>query len=129
MMKKIMILIGSLLSINSFAQKGPDAIVGKWMNVPKQNTIIEVYKSLGKYEGKISWTKEPNDKKPVGYVILRKLEYNPIKKIWENGEIKEPGSGVVYDARVKIKSDGLLEVHGYMGFKFLGKKKSFRRVK
>jgi uncharacterized protein (DUF2147 family) len=103
--------------------------VGRWINVPKQNTIIEVFKASRGYEGKIAWTKTPDKRKPVGYIILRKLEYNPIKKIWENGEIKEPGSGITYDATAKIKSDGLLEVHGYMGFKFLGKKKSFRKVK
>ena len=128
-MKKLLLLITVLLSLKSFSQKGADAIVGKWMNVPRENTIIEVFKSNGKYEGKITWTKEPNNKKPVGYVILKKLEYNPIKKIWENGVVRDPGSGITYDATVKIKSDGLLEVHGYMGFKFLGKKKSFRRVK
>jgi hypothetical protein len=91
--------------------------------------MIEVYKINNQYQGKIVWTKFPDEKKPIGYIILQKLEYNPIKNIWENGIIKEPNSGFTYDATAKIKSDGLLEVHGYMGFKFLGKKKNFRKVK
>ena len=128
-MKRVFILFIFLSSLKAFSQKEADVILGKWMNVPKENTIIEVYKSNNQYMGKITWTKEPNEKKPIGYIILKRLEYNPIKRIWENGVVKEPNSGITYDATAKIKSDGLLEVHGYMGFKFLGKKKSFRRVK
>jgi uncharacterized protein (DUF2147 family) len=128
-MKRLWILFLILLSSKCFSQQEADAIIGKWMNVPKQNTTIEVFKINNQYQGKIVWTKTPDKKKPIGYIILQKLEYNPIKKIWENGVIKEPNSGITYDATAKIKSDGLLEVHGYMGFKFLGKKKSFRKVK
>jgi uncharacterized protein (DUF2147 family) len=128
-MRKLFLLFIILSSLKSFSQKEADAIVGKWINVPKQNTMIEVYKFNNEYRGKIVWTKTPDEKKPIGYMILQKLEYNPIRKFWENGVIKEPNSGITYDATAKIKPDGLLEVHGYMGFKFLGKRKNFRRVR
>ena len=127
-MKQLFIILAFFSSLKAFAQKEADAIVGKWINVPKENTIIEVYKYNNQYFGKITWTKEPDEKKPIDYIILKKLEFNPIKKIWENGEVKDPNSGITYDATAKVKPDGLLEVHGYMGFKFLGKKKSFKRV-
>ena len=128
-MKRLLIPAIILFSLKSFSQPQADAIIGKWINVPKQNTIIEVYKFNNEYRGKIVWTKTPDKKKPIGYLILQKLKYNPMRKFWENGEIKEPNSGITYDATAKIKPDGLLEVHGYMGFKFLGKKKNFRKVK
>jgi len=125
--KKLLPLFAILFSLQSFSQNA-DAIVGKWINVPRQNTIIEVFKSSGEYKGKIAWSND-NKKKPVGYIILVNLKYNSKRNTWENGKVKDPNSGMTYDATAKIKSDGLLEVHGYMGFKFLGKKKSFRRVK
>jgi uncharacterized protein (DUF2147 family) len=128
-MKRLLIPAIILFSLKSFSQPQADAIIGKWINVPKQNTIVEVYKFNNEYRGKIVWTKTPDKKKPIGYLILQKLEYNPIRKFWENGEIKEPNSGITYDATAKIKPDGLLEVHGYMGFKFLGKRKNFKRVR
>ena len=128
-MKRLLIPAIILFSLKSFSQPQGDAIIGRWINVPKQNTIIEVYKFNKEYRGKIVWTKTPDKRKPIGYLILQKLEYNPIRKFWENGEIKDPNSGITYDATAKIKPDGLLEVHGYMGFKFLGKKKNFRKVK
>jgi len=128
-MKRLLIPAIILFSLKSFSQPQGDAIIGRWINVPKQNTIIEVYKFNSEYRGKIVWTKTPDKKKPIGYMILQKLEYNPIRKFWDDGEIKEPNSGITYDATAKIKPDGLLEVHGYMGFKFLGKKKNFRKVK
>src|SRR6266496_1617601 len=128
-MKRLLIPAIILFSLKSFSQPEGDAIIGRWINVPKQNTIIEVYKFNSEYRGKIVWTKTPDKKKPIGYMILQKLEYDPVRKFWDNGEIKVPNSGITYDATARIKPDGLLEVHGYMGFKFLGKKKNFRKVK
>jgi uncharacterized protein (DUF2147 family) len=128
-MRKLFLLFIILSSLKSFSQKEADAIIGKWINVPKQNTIIEVYKFNNEYRGKIAWTKTPDKRKPIGYLILQKLEYNPVRKFWENGVVKEPNSGITYDATAKIKPDGVLEVHGYLGFKFLGKRKNFRKVK
>ena len=128
-MRKLFLLFIILSSLKSSSQKEADAIIGKWINVPKQNTIIEVYKFNNEYRGKIAWTKTPDKRKPIGYLILQKLEYDPMRKFWDNGVVKEPNSGITYDATAKIKPDGLLEVHGYMGFKFLGKRKNFRKVK
>ena len=128
-MKHLIFVLLVFTSSKSFSQKEGDAIIGRWINVPKQNTIIEVYKFNSEYRGKIVWTKTPDKKKPIGYMILQKLEYDPVRKFWDNGEIKVPNSGITYDATARIKPDGLLEVLGYLGFKFLGKKKSFRKVK
>jgi uncharacterized protein (DUF2147 family) len=128
-MKKLFLLFIILSSLKAFSQKEADAIIGKWINIPKQNTMIEVYKINNEYRGKIVWTKFPDEKKPIGFIILEKLEYNSKRKIWDNGEVKVPNSAINYDATARIKDDGTLEVNGYIGFKFLGKKKNFRKVK
>jgi uncharacterized protein (DUF2147 family) len=127
--KQLFLLFTILFSLKTFSQKGGDAILGKWINIPKQNTMIEVYKFNNEYRGKIVWTKAPDEKKPIGFIILKELEYNSKRKIWENGEVKVPNSAMSYDATARIKDDGTLEVNGYLGFKFLGKKKFFKRVK
>jgi len=31
-------------SLKSYSQNNADAIIGKWINIPKQDLIIEVYK-------------------------------------------------------------------------------------
>lgn len=111
----------------SSAQKA-DRIVGKWMKVPKEDMIIQVYKSGNEYKGKIAWTKTKDPDKKVGSIILDKLKYNPDSEVWEDGKIHDPRNGKTYTASVKIKPDGMLEMTGYLGFKFFGKKKEFRRL-
>ena len=127
-MKQIIILLTILISLKCYAQNNADAIVGKWLKIPKEDLIIEVYKTGNEYKGKITWTKNNDPKKPVGYVILENLKYNANKKMWKGGKIHDPNSGSTYDAEAKIKSDGTLEVLGYMGMKFLGSKKYFKKV-
>lgn len=129
LMKKIILLLLVLVSYSCYSQKNADAIIGKWLKMPKEDLIIEVYKVKDEYRGKISWTKNNDKKKPVGFVLLDKLKYNSKAKKWISGKIHEPDSGTTYTAEAKIKLDGTLEVHGYKGLKFLGTKKNFKRVK
>ncbi len=117
------------VSLQAFAQTGAESIVGKWMKLPKEDLVIEVYQTGSGYNGKISWVKPTDTTKEVGFLILENLAFNPEKKFWENGKIHSPGSGNVYSADATIKPDGTLEVLGYKGMKFIGKKKYFRRVK
>jgi len=127
-MKQLFLLFTIFSSLKTFSQKESDAIIGKWMNIPRQNTIIEVYKSNNEYQGKIVWSRNDDKRKPIGYIILEKLQYSPKEKIWENGRIHDPNSGSTYSATAKIKSDGTLEMNAYLGFKFLGTKKNFKKV-
>ena len=126
---KLTILVLVLLSAYVCrAQHSEGDILGKWINIPKENTIIEVYKINDEYKGKIVWTKDNDKKKPVNFVILEKLKYNAETMTWEDGRIHDPNSGSTYSASAKIESDGILKVHGYIGFKFLGTTKNFRKV-
>ena len=122
-------MIAILISCKCYSQNSQDAIIGKWLKTPKEDLIIQVYKTGNEYKGKITWSKNNDPKKPVGYVILEGLEYNKNRNMWKSGKIHDPNSGSTFDAEAKIKSDGTLEVLGYMGMKFLGTKKYFKRVK
>ena len=128
-MKQIIILLTIIFSLKCYSQNNPDAIIGKWLKTPNEDLIIEVFKTANEYKGKIAWAKDNDKKKPVGFVIVEKLKYNSKKKRWEKGKIHNPNSGNTYNATAKIKEGGTLEVFGYMGMKFLGKKKYFKKVK
>lgn len=128
-MKYILLILTIFFFSSIYAQDKADAVVGKWIRVPKEDMIIEVFKAGDEYKGKIAWTKDNDKKKPIGFVLLQKLNFNSRKKMWTNGKIKDPNSGKTYDAEAKIKEDGNLEVLGYMGMKFIGSKKEFKRVR
>src|SRR5688572_1571102 len=128
-MKQLIILLTILFSLKCYYQNNPDAIIGKWLKIPKEDLIIEVYKAGNEYKGKITWAKGKDKEKAVGSVILEKLKYNSKYKRWEKGKIHNPNSGSTYSAIAKIKADRTLEVHAYKGMKFIGKKKYFKKVK
>ena len=128
-MSQIVILLTVLFSLKTPSANNADIIMGKWINIPKENLIIEVYKLNNEYKGKINWAKDNDKKKPVGFIILDKLKYNAKSDIWENGKIHDPNTGRTYSATAKIKNDGTLEVLGYIGIKLFGTKKYFKRVK
>ena len=126
-MKKIILLFALFSSLNGKAQKA-DAITGKWMVIPKQNLIINVYKTGNTYTGKVNWVKDKERAQP-GFVILENLIYNEGSHTWDHGKIHNPSGSGTYSAVAKIKDDGTLDVHAYKGFKFLGTDKTFKRVK
>jgi uncharacterized protein (DUF2147 family) len=121
----LMMLISQLV----YSQSNSESIVGKWLKTPKEDLIIEVYKSQDSYDGKISWVKDNAAKKPIGFKIMEGLRYDAKKRIWEKGKISDPRSGKTYGARAKIKADGTLELRAYKGMTILGRKKDFIRVK
>ena len=128
-MNQIVILLALVFGLKTPAPDNADIILGRWINIPKENLIIDVYKSNNEYRGKISWGKDNDKKKPVGFVILDKLKYNSRNNIWENGKIHDPNTGRTYSAIAKIKSDSTLEVLGYIGLKIFGSKRYFKRVR
>lgn len=127
-MKGLLSILIVFSAYHCSAQNKEDAIIGKWLKTPKEDMIIEVYKLSNEFQGKIAWTKIKDQTRAVGFVILDKLKYDPKSNTWEDGNIHDPRSGKTYTASVQIKPDGMLEVNGYLGFKFFGKKKNFKRV-
>lgn len=128
-MKLILFLLVMFTTHNANRQPEADAIVGKWLKIPKKDMIIEVYKEEDEYKGKIHWTIDNNEKKPPGFLILEDLQYNSKKQLWEKGKVYDPLSGGVYTAIARLDEGGTLEVLGYKGMKFFGITKYFERVK
>jgi len=127
-MQQLFLLFCLFVVGKSYAQE-TGSITGRWLKTPKEDLIIEVYKSEDDYKGKIIWIKDTAANKQVGFQILEGLQFNRDKKIWANGRIRNPLSGSTYKATAKIRADGTLELLAYKGMKFIGKKKYFKRVK
>ena len=126
-MKYVLTILAFFTMHQAIAQSDADKIVGKWMKLPKEDLIIEVYSTGSGYNGKIEWSNDSTKQK--GFIILENLEFNEEDKTWENGKVIDPRSGSQYKAAAKLKAEGSLEVLGYKGIKMIGSKRSFRRVK
>lgn len=136
----ILIFLGVIL--NSQAQS-ENAIVGLWYNTEK-TAQIEIMKMGSEFIGKIIWLNNSNPEgKPatdkqnsdpklrnrplMGLVILDGLKY--VSGIWKGGDIYDPNSGKTYSCELKLKSEKVLEVKGYLGFSFVGKTVEWTRIK
>ena len=136
----ILIFLGVIL--NSQAQS-ENAIVGLWYNTEK-TAQIEIVKMGLEFIGKIIWLNNSNPEgKPatdkqnsdpklrnrplMGLVILDGLKY--VSGIWKGGDIYDPNSGKTYSCELKLKSEKVLEVKGYLGFSFVGKTVEWTRIK
>ena len=128
-MKYITLVLATFISFTVYAQTEADMIVGKWMKMPKEDLVIEVFSTGAGYSGKIQWSGKADSARQKGYLILENLQFDKDTRSWEDGKIYDPCSGSQYKAAAKLKADGTLEVLGYKGFKFIGSKKLFRRVK
>ena len=128
-MRWMILVMASLLSLTGYAQADADIIIGKWLKTSKEDLIIEVYKSGDEYQGKITWTRDSDSARLKGFQILEGLRYATEEKVWEGGKIHHPKSSGTYQATARIRSNGTLELLAYKGFKFIGRKKYFRRVK
>ncbi len=120
-----------------------NAILGLWHNTEK-TAQIQILKSGSEFIGKITWVKNPNsDGKPIldkqnsdpklrtrpvlGLSILDGLKYGG--GVWKDGEIYDPNSGKTYSCEVRLKSESVLEVKGYVGFSFVGRTVEWTRIK
>jgi len=134
----LLILLSTLfLQANSFANSGPDAIVGEWLSQEKDGKI-SIYKQGDKFYGKISWGKTPgkkdvNNPEPklknrdlIGLVILQDFKYTG--SAWEEGKIYDPKSGKTYDCILKVKDNNkVLEIRGYVGVPMFGRTATWTR--
>ena len=138
-MKTTFLLLFStlILHANSFANSGPDVILGEWLSQEKDGKI-SIYKQGDKYYGKISWGKTPgrkDTKNPdaklknrdlIGLVILQDFKYTG--SAWENGKIYDPNSGKTYDCILKVKDNNkVLDIRGYVGVPMFGRTATWTR--
>ncbi|MFD2935693.1 DUF2147 domain-containing protein [Spirosoma flavum] len=137
------------ISLSSLAPKAddPDALLGKWLSSKKRNQV-HIYKQGTKYFGKLVWMLEPNDpttnkpkldkenpdeklrSRPLMQVVLvTNLTYKG-NNVWGDGEIYNPEDGKTYNCEVTLKDANSIDLRGYvMGISFLGKSKTWTRVK
>ncbi|MFN3996345.1 DUF2147 domain-containing protein [Algoriphagus sp.] len=130
------------LALQSKAQS-ENKVLGLWYNTEK-TAQVEITKSGSEFIGKIVWLENPNpDGKPatdkenpdpklkqrplMGLSLLKGLKYSG--GVWKGGEIYDPKNGKTYSCEIKLKSDSILEVRGYIGFSFVGRTVEWTRVK
>jgi uncharacterized protein (DUF2147 family) len=133
-----------LMELSSVAQSAADAILGEWISPEKDGKFL-FYKSNGKYYGKVSWLKEPNDAsgKPktdaanddpakrsvpmMGLIVFSGFVYDDEEKEWIDGKVYDARNGDLYSCRLRLVSNLLMEVRGYILFSWLGKSAYFTR--
>jgi len=131
------------LALTGSAQN-KDAILGKWVNSTGE-AHLEITKRSNKYFGKLVWLKDPKDEKGVvktdfknpnaalrskpilGLEILKDFVYDDGK--WTDGNIYDPKSGKLYSCNMTLKSNGDLNMRGYIGVSLLGRTEVWKRVK
>ncbi len=146
-MVKIFSCLFFILSLNVFAQKTKDEILGKWMSTDK-SVAVEVYREGNTFKAKVIWFDErlgngkpmnerrdrqnPDPKlrnrKVIGMDILQNLDYNPQDHRWENGKIYDASSGRIWDTFAEINEEGKLCVRGFWKFTWIGKSLYFNRL-
>lgn len=138
-MKKIIIILAILVSVQSFSQE----IIGKWKTIDdktkKVKSVIEIYKEHDVYYGKIieifnkdnkevckNCTGKYYNKKLQGLEILRDLVKKG--KIYDDGNIIDPQNGKTYSCYLELKSDNKLKIRGYIGFSLIGRTQYWYRM-
>jgi uncharacterized protein (DUF2147 family) len=142
-MKLLFVLAVLLAAAPVTAPRNADAILGTWVNGSGKGHI-QIYKSGGKYYGKIVWLRELNGKdgKPrvdrhnpdpakrtqpvLGMVMMRGFVYN--KGEWTDGYIYNPSDGKEYKSYIKMKNANEIVVRGYVGMSWFGKSDTWTRI-
>jgi uncharacterized protein (DUF2147 family) len=136
-----------IISIGTLGQNS-NAIIGRWIVMPKQNLIVEIYKDHDQFKGKVVWFKDTDDKskpmnvrtdeknpdirlrnrKLIGIDVLQKLVYNPKTYKWEQGIIYDATTGKIWNSSVSLNKNNFLKVRGFWHLEFFGRTMDFKRV-
>jgi uncharacterized protein (DUF2147 family) len=146
-MKIIAITIATfvtMLAIPAYSQNKADDIIGIWLTGGKEPAKIQIYKSDVKFNGKITWLKNPteNGKQRVdannpsetkrsnpiiGLVILTGFKFDGEEE-WKGGDIYDPESGKTYSSYIYLKDKNTLKVRGYVGISLFGRTETWTRT-
>lgn len=138
------IYVFTLLFFLSFQVNAQEEILGFWYN-DDSTTIIEIYMDNGLYNGRVTWLKESLDTQGNSRLdvyndnaSLRSREllgidliygFQSINSFWRKGKIYDYKSGRTYNGKITLKNTEL-RLSGYYGILFfLGKTKTWYRVK
>ena len=143
-MKKIFLLLLTVISFSSFSQKNSD-VVGEWYNAEK-DAIITIFEDNNTLSGKITWMLNPNDengnpkKDPLnpnkdlrdrdrlGMVMMTNFAYQK-DKVWNGGTLYDPKTGKTYSGMITLKDENTLDLRGYVGIALLGRTSTWTRAK
>jgi uncharacterized protein (DUF2147 family) len=126
-----------------FAQK-PDAILGTWLP-GSGKAHVKIEKVGNKYFGTVIWLKEPIDpetNKPkldknnpakvlqsypiIGTRLLKDLVFEDGE--WSDGTVYDPENGKTYSCTVTLVDANTIDMRGYIGFSFIGRSDTWKRV-
>ncbi|MDB5119648.1 MAG: hypothetical protein JWN56_866 [Sphingobacteriales bacterium] len=143
----LLLLLIQVVIINPVKAKDPSSLIlGKWISEEK-NVIVKVYKEGDKFNVKILWFDDTDDKtkpllvrtdehnpdkelrnrKILGLEVLHDLTYNAKTNEWENGKIYDASTGREWDACLYFSKKQSLTVKGYWHVKFLCRTLTFFR--
>ena len=136
-----------LLSLSGLAAAAPEASPeGNWLT-EKKNGIIQIFRcGSGGAElcGRLAWFRiKPDDPNPQGLDLKNPDPAQRSKPLcglvfmygfepaepgsWESGTVYDPDSGNTYRATMKLRADGMLDLHGYIGISLLGRSEIWSR--
>lgn len=143
-MKKLFLLLFTVMSFSSFSQKNSD-VTGEWYNAEK-DAIITIFEDNSTLSGKITWMLNPNDengnpkKDPLnpnkdlrdrdrlGLVMMTNFAYQK-DNVWDGGTLYDPKTGKTYSGMITLKNKNTLDLRGYVGIALLGRTSTWTRAK
>jgi uncharacterized protein (DUF2147 family) len=119
--------------------------VGDWLT-EKQSGLIEIYRCTGGDTlcGRLVWFRiRPDDPNPqaldlnnpdpsqrnqplCGFTFMVGFKPDGSNR-WDDGAIYDPDSGKTYHATMKLRDDGTLDLHGYIGISLIGRSEIWTR--
>ena len=119
--------------------------LGTWLT-EKKSGIVEIYRCADSDAlcGRLVWFKiKPDDPNPLGLDLkdpdpARRNQplcgltfmygFKPIEpNRWDDGSVYDPDSGYTYHATMKLRADGTLDLHGYIGISLIGRSEIWSR--
>lgn len=147
-MKKLLFVTTMFfITLVSSAQNLPaDKITGVWLSEDSDVKLkFELYKSAGKYFGKLLWastmfeadgkTPKKDPKNPdknlrnrsrQNIVNVTNLRYDDGEYV--DGKLYNPDDGRTYSLKATLKSANQLEFRGYIGVSLLGRTMQFKKI-
>jgi uncharacterized protein (DUF2147 family) len=144
-MRMVLMMISFLLGATAaIADAAAASAEGNWLT-QKHDGIIEIFRCDGETLcGKLAWFRiKPDDPNPqaldlnnpdptrrnrslCGLVFMTGFKPSGPDS-WEDGTVYDPDGGKTYHATMKLRGDGTLDLHGYIGISLIGRSEIWTR--
>ena len=122
--------------------------VGNWLTEGKSG-IVEIYRCTPNGDtlcGRLAWFRiKPDDPNPQGLDLNnpdKTKRSQPLcgltfmygfkpagQRKWEDGSVYDPDGGSTWHATMKLRDDGAVDLHGYIGISLIGRSEIWTRYK